>query len=57
MCIYLVSDNQETEEDNADLGSVGAGRIASLTSHILVNSYPTDVSYPSPSGFETHAYR
>ena len=48
--LYLVSDNQEIKEDNANNSRMGAELFVSLTFRTLVILYPTGVSYPSPSG-------
>ena len=57
MCIFLVSDNQEIEEENTNISTVGAGQNVSLTFCTLVILYPIGVSYPGPSGLGKHAYR
>ena len=47
MRIYLLYNNQEIEEDNANISRVGAGLFVSLMFRTLVISFQTGFSYPS----------
>ena len=54
---YLVFDNHQIKENNANICMMDAGRFLSLTFHALVILSLTGVRYPIPSGLRMHAYR